>query len=129
MATITEDYVSFDTAKLLKEKGFKEYCDKSYSIDGTLCSNFPTNCILAPTLQMAMKWLMKTHHIHIQVLRYPAKVKRDAERTEYSKPWFYKYTRLTELEDIDTDFLGEEEFETSEEAIDGGIKYCLENLI
>jgi hypothetical protein len=25
MATITEDYVSFETAKLLKEKGFKGY--------------------------------------------------------------------------------------------------------
>jgi len=27
---IAEDYVSFDTAKLLKEKGFKNWCDKCY---------------------------------------------------------------------------------------------------
>lgn len=27
---ITEDYVSFETAKLLKEKGFKTWCYKSY---------------------------------------------------------------------------------------------------
>lgn len=27
---ITEDYVSFETAKLLKEKGFKHWCYKSY---------------------------------------------------------------------------------------------------
>ena len=27
---ITEDYVSFETAKLLKEKGFKKWCDKCY---------------------------------------------------------------------------------------------------
>ena len=29
---ITEDYVSFDTARLLKEKGFKEWCYKCYGI-------------------------------------------------------------------------------------------------
>ena len=27
---ITEDYVSFETAKLLKEKGFRHWCYKSY---------------------------------------------------------------------------------------------------
>ena len=27
---ITEDYVSFETAKLLKEKGFNEWCYKCY---------------------------------------------------------------------------------------------------
>ena len=29
---ITEDYVSFETAKLLKEKGFKEFCFKCYGV-------------------------------------------------------------------------------------------------
>ena len=29
---ITEDYVSFETAKLLKEKGFKEMCDSLYGL-------------------------------------------------------------------------------------------------
>ena len=32
MATITEDYVSFETAKLLKEKGFKEWCRRCYGV-------------------------------------------------------------------------------------------------
>ena len=30
MATIKEDFVSFEVAKLLKEKGFNEYCLKNY---------------------------------------------------------------------------------------------------
>ena len=30
---ITEDYVSYGTAKLLKEKGFKEWCSKCYGLD------------------------------------------------------------------------------------------------
>ena len=29
---MTEDYVSFETAKLLKEKGFKEFCFKCYGV-------------------------------------------------------------------------------------------------
>ena len=31
MATITEDYVSFETAKLLKNKGFNEECFALYN--------------------------------------------------------------------------------------------------
>ena len=30
---ITEDYVSLETAKLLKEKGFKEWCRQCYGLD------------------------------------------------------------------------------------------------
>ncbi len=30
---ITEDYVSFETAKLLKEKGFKQWCRRYYGVD------------------------------------------------------------------------------------------------
>ena len=29
---ITEDYVSYETAKLLKEKGFNEWCSKCYGV-------------------------------------------------------------------------------------------------
>ena len=64
---ITEDYVSFETAKLLKEKGFDERCFSFYWSDGSLDANShdkKTNLRnstssnpVAPTLQMAMKWL------------------------------------------------------------------------
>lgn len=37
---ITEDYVSFETAKLLKEKGFDEKCQKVYMYTG--------KCVCAP---------------------------------------------------------------------------------
>ena len=87
---ITEDYVSFETAKLLKEKGFNEHC---------FCVNYPLpegghhNIILPdllnnsiipfideykfcrykedfitiPTLQMAMKWLREVYGLHVWV--------------------------------------------------------------
>ena len=61
---MTEDYVSFETAKLLKEKGFDSPSYYHYKLNnGELC-NFNTNCntnlkqndyITAPALQMAMK--------------------------------------------------------------------------
>ena len=69
---ITEDYVSFETAKLLKEKGFDESTSMVYMSYGDLCKlnrydsirNSNYNDITknyfeytAPTLQMAMKWL------------------------------------------------------------------------
>ena len=74
---IIEDYVSFETAKLLKEKGFDEACHAFYDKDGIFISllQFIGNNNLkgidnekvtfAPTLQMAMKWLREVHHIVI----------------------------------------------------------------
>ena len=141
---ITEDYVSFETAKLLKEKGFKEYCDKSYSIiDGTLCSNFPTNCILAPTLQMAMKWLREIHNVLLVV---------DYEYECDTTPYYFKIYRLGEngkpervvvngvLYDKDNNATehivayrdwerSKGDYSTYEEACEAAIKYYLENLI
>ncbi len=132
---ITEDYVSFETAKALKEKGFDVYVSSFYDYEEKFSrKNADWNWNIgsrysAPTLQIATKWLREAHNIHIQAFRYPAKVKRDPESSEYSKPWFYQCTFLTKLEDIDTDFCSDKEFETSEEAIEEGIKYCLKNLI
>jgi hypothetical protein len=70
MATITEDYVSFETAKLLKEKGFTENCLTSYNRVGDLVEeaykanwNFQTIDYSAPTQAVAMKWLRIVHNI------------------------------------------------------------------
>ena len=77
---ITEDYVSFETAKLLKDKGFDErlltfyITDKAKKegyfqimafTDDKIDNNHSGQCYLAPTLQMAMKWLREVHKIGI----------------------------------------------------------------
>lgn len=74
---ITEDYVSFETAKLLKDKGFDENCAALYDLRtgeisqqgvGYVFNNSQwENFITAPTLQMAMKWLREVHNIAISV--------------------------------------------------------------
>ena len=70
---ITEDYISFEVAKLLREKGFDESCYQKYDDEGYLSFNHvgyinaekPTEdfSALAPTHQMVMKWLRKKHII------------------------------------------------------------------
>ena len=76
MATITEDYVSFETAKLLNEKGFDTPVWTRYENDGDNkvifgdkynWNNSPMGQISAPTLQMAMKWLREVHGLHISL--------------------------------------------------------------
>ena len=67
---IEEAYVSFETAKLLKEKGFDEYCYKFYDYDSEkiyaeepFCCNSRSDDYAAPTQQMAIRWLREVHHI------------------------------------------------------------------
>ena len=77
---ITEDYVSFETAKLLKEKGFDEKCRTYYKVfpkskiaaiyhssENRGVSEDDPNEILCPTIHMAMKWLREVHHLFIQI--------------------------------------------------------------
>lgn len=75
----TEDYVSFETAKLLKEKGFDERVKSYYAESGlegymfalkaTKNTELDNGFISRPTLQMAMKWLREAHNLHIEVYR------------------------------------------------------------
>lgn len=156
---VTEGYVSFEAAKLLKEKGFE--CEKdsitamyneigkfhplSTAVDEYYYdySDFDEYDYVAPTLQMAMKWLREVHNVLI-ISDY------DYECTD--KSYCYKIYRLGEngkpervpIEGVRYDTLGEPhteivayrdykrsyfDYETYEEACEAGIKYCLENLI
>lgn len=119
---ITEDYVSFEIAKLLEEKGFDEKIS-SYYEDNTLClgewfewNRSPFGEIAAPSHAMAMKWL-REKGIHIVV--YPSN----------KKP----YTLY--MVDIGTKTLSLSKghlrgvWNTYEQAVEAALKYCLENLI
>ena len=72
----TEDYVSFNTAKLLKEKGFDELCHGYFRKDNpndlvelAQAANWNDEPFFTsrPTLQMAMKWLRNKHNLHIEI--------------------------------------------------------------
>ena len=121
---ITEDYVSFETAKLLKEKGFDEYCGY-YNKTGEYWDYKTFNhkgdeYISAPTLQMAMKWLRDVHKkvINVDYIDF----------LEHGEVWSYSvldrntFHEFTEKSESFTEH-------SYEEACEEGIKYCLEKLI
>ena len=141
---ITEDYVSFETAKLLKEKGFPQnpnICNTAYTHRGKLSNNAksfahnftefnkygikPLTYSMAPTLQMAMKWLREEHYIHIAALCPIVDVDTDAFGIKYN-------VVISNLKNcclaFNTD-IEDNEYDTYEEACEVAIKYCLEKLI
>jgi hypothetical protein len=123
---ITEDYVSFETAKLLKEKGFE--CDNLhyyYDEDGDLLFSAwnigaGKNRLVAPTLQMAMKWLRELHHCVICI----------TPLTFYCGEIVSKWGYCIWADDnTEVDEESSPRLESYEEACESAIKYCLENLI
>lgn len=131
MTNISEDYVSFETAKLLKEKGFDEQIRDFYRYENNIWIHRNTyehnhfnlgiprweNCYSCPTLQMATKWLREEHNIFISIVfcTYPS---------------LNKVTWTPEISTFDSVFPESAiEYDSYEEATEAAIKYCLENLI
>lgn len=125
---ITEDYVSFEVAKLLKEKGFDEKCNIAYFnktlVDYTMFGFcLGGELFYCPTLQMAVKWLRE--NFNINPVPYATSI-----------GWYFEVFDLTQRDITGCALLyqvgipsKEKTFETSEEACEAGIRYCLENLI
>ena len=126
-----EVYVSFETAELLKEKGFDGECDFLY-VNGnivraqgcgynwnkgeTIFTDYKNECS-APTLQMTMKWLREVHNIFISIVfcTYP---------TEKRVTW------TPEISTFDSVFPESAiEYDSYEQACEAAVKYCLENLV
>ena len=135
MVTITEDYVSFETAKLLKEKGFNEPCLKQYYNNGELSNvsieakyNTIDNQVSAPTLQMAMKWLREVHSATI-IIDTNDRWLGEGNRFYWWRIYYKMGGRIEKKWYSDpskpTDIL---RYQTYEEACEAAIKYCLEDL-
>lgn len=120
---ITEDYVSFKTAKLLKERGFDWECKtRKFYPEPEYDAESP-NGVYTPTLQMAMKWLREVHKIHISV-----EMGFDVDNHQY----YFFVPSVCRFSDKSGEYenpFGEKEFNTYEKACEAAIKYCLENLI
>lgn len=127
MEQIKEDYVSFETAKLLKENGFEPphdyrkcmpimYTDKGEIKWGVWSDDWYPRI----TLQMAMKWLREVHHIFIDI---------DYDSHEFGdKPYFTLITNMDTCSYYSGKHLPVNRA-TYEEMAEAAIKYCLENLI
>lgn len=77
---MTEEFVTLETAKLLKEKGFVWKCECTISCDKIIrrwkrpqdiscCTEIDGELVefLCPTLYVAQKWLRETKNLHICV--------------------------------------------------------------
>lgn len=116
--------VSFELAKLLKEKGFNEPCTQLYfdgelkditiqkvSYDDTLSSRY----YIVPTIAEVVMWLYEKHGIWISVLQ----MLNNGETVT----WYASYYEQGVGEDIEV------YYNSSIEAYEEAIKYSLENLI
>lgn len=125
---VEEAYVSFETAKLLKEKGFNEPCicysygegmnnyfSKSRIIDNL---NKDASYILLPTQQMAMRWLRDVHNIYINIA--PTHNVVDGSINFIWLTYSSSYSVTGECDIF---------YKTYEQACEAVIKYGLENLI
>lgn len=122
---VHERYVSFETAKLLKEKGFNEYCLFLYQNNGTfLTAHFTKgdkeknsnliNEYSAPTQALAMCWLREIHHILISVNIF----------LPHKPTWIYSYYNLNRGY-----IRNAGQYNTYEEACEAAIQYCVKHLI
>lgn len=72
-----EQLISFETAKLAREKGFSEVCRQLYKdygendlLEPVTPSNYNNkdtylNCASAPSQSLLQKWLREKHNIHV----------------------------------------------------------------
>jgi hypothetical protein len=131
---IKEDHVSSEIAKLLKEKGFPQnpqICNTAYTYKGKFSNNaksfwnplcfdlFGRQYFMAPTHQMAMKWLREKYGIFIAI-----------NNDDLDFNW-QCYDLINRGSTLDPKILSESYagYKTYEEAVEAALKYALENLI
>jgi hypothetical protein len=128
MKQITEDYCSFEIAKLLKEKGFDEICNYEWWIPDTdkgyvfiangqiKNSNLIDEAYTAPSQSLALKWLREVHNWYIDI--------RFNRHYQYYIPIVYNMSgTLESIANL------EERPKQYEQAVEAALLYVLKNLI
>lgn len=137
---ITEQYVSFEVAKLLKDKGFPQddtrILNTCYKYNGKFCNNVKSMSkvdreisFMAPTQSLVMRWLREVHNLFIEI-KYGSRFYGGTP--SHSIRFEVVYSSLddkTSCKNMLKDDYVTEYFNTYEQACESAIKYCLENLI
>lgn len=131
---IQEAFCSYEVSKKLSNDGFDEPCSQFYNSLGQRCEGSQvckysnsafvktfSECIAAPTHQMALAWLREYYNLHIIVYAL-------------SLGWYFEVYDL-----LEKDITGckplykvgipnkEDVFDTFESATDAAIEWCLDN--
>lgn len=142
---MNEDFVTYEIAKKLKEKGFNEPCYGYYHLNGgddsfELCGNDSfdflnsLNCfrIAAPTISQVLKWLRDKKKIFVAINigycyeSYEKPFPTNPKMEPILKGYYYGIWELDNLNDKNA---SSEYFEAPEFAILAGIEYVIDNLI
>jgi hypothetical protein len=117
---MTENYVSFELAQLLKDKGFESESHLYYSNSELVISQYPhTNNIMqrfryeAPSLSIAQKWIYENFGIWVH----------SGMNVPYTDDWYFS------CENWDEVLVSLEGYDTPYHALNEGLTYTLKNLI
>ena len=124
---IEEQFVSFDTAKMLKEAGFNCVCRKWYEwedgeaagwgADADCNWNVDKNCYSRPTQALAARWLREVHRIVVDVAYIPPHVGRDV--------WQYFVGGIDDMVWPGDYEPSDRKYETYEEAMEVGLRKAI----
>lgn len=116
-----ESYVSFETAKMLKEAGFDVPCTSNYTINKSWWndlqranSNASETTYSRPTQALAARWLREVHH-------YAVCVWYSAEH----KKWFYAHGDLDNMMFDEEYNISDFIYDKYEQALEAGLQFAL----
>lgn len=118
---IEESYVSFETAKILKEAGFDVPCTSQYTegmgvwnVEYTYDFNKDDFGYSRPTQALAARWLREAHGIMIVSFF-----------DDYMSKWYYVIDGVKKQSAIKC-VQSASDYDNYEEAIEEGLKHCFE---
>lgn len=128
-----EQLISFETAKLAKEKGFDEVTDRFFNdfypkgeenINGLRHSDGDNSGFTSlPTQSLLQKWLREVHQVHVFIGWRPNKKVWDshAYKLTLGGPEYVRYMNLSKFAKMPT-------YKTYEEALEAGLQEALKIL-
>lgn len=116
-----EDFVTYEIAVKLKEKGFNEPCYGYYHLNGgddsfDFLNSLNSFRIAAPTISQVLKWLREKKKLHVSIMTFM-----------FRAGWCYEVVRLGENPKLVA--AHRNSYNTYEKAAIAGIEYVLNNLI
>jgi hypothetical protein len=117
---MTEELVTLETAKLLKEKGFNEYCKDVISDKGLMMEtifrtskDLPKSFYSCPMQSIAQKWLRETKYLHIEISYM------------YENYWIYDILTIPNHDLVGLSDRPIIHYKSYEEALEAGLVECL----
>lgn len=133
MEIMNEQFVSIETAKMLRDAGFDEFCYFGYNIDGehrlpinTNNSLLPNGYVAAPTQALATRWLREVHKLHAFAELVVRKTTADSWQKATVEVVWHAHVRSADNGHYIT--ISINPFNTYEEAVEASIQYSIDHI-